>query len=86
MTDKQCKELTLVVVFPYGKFGYTAKRDVQLSPVKYVNARLLHYSGRFATNPEYLLYAQFIIEQQKYLMVLILLLRRFMVKLLQHHY
>ena len=38
---------------------------LKLSPVKYFNARLLHYSGRFATNPEYLFFAQFIIEQKK---------------------
>ena len=62
MTDKQCEELAFPVLFPNGKFGYTAERDVKLSPVKYFNARLLHYSGRFATNPEYLFFAHFIIE------------------------
>ena len=65
MTDKQCEDLALLVLFPNGKFGYTAGRDVKLSPVKYFNARLLHYSGRFATNPEYLFFAQFIVEQKK---------------------
>ena len=62
MTDKQYEELAFPVLFPNGKFGYTAERDVKLSPVKYFNARLLHHSGRFATNPEYLFFAQFIIE------------------------
>ena len=65
MTDKQCEELAFPVLFPRGKFRYNADRDVKLSPVKYFNARLLHYSGRFATNPEYLFFAQFIIEQKK---------------------
>lgn len=65
MTDKQCEELAFPVLFPNGKFGYTAERYVKLSPIKYLNARLLHYSGRFATNPEYLFFAQFIIEQKK---------------------
>ena len=65
MTDKQCEELVFPVLFPNGKFGYTAERDVKLSPVKYFYARLLHYSGRFATNPEYLFFSQFIIEQKK---------------------
>ena len=64
-TDKQSEELAFPVLFPKGKFGYTAERDVKLSPVKYFNARLLHYSGRFASNPEYLFFAQFIIEQKK---------------------
>lgn len=65
MTDKQCEELAFPVLFPKGRYGYTAEREIMLSPVKYFNARLLHYSGRFATNPEYLFFAQFIIEQKK---------------------
>ena len=64
MSDKQCEELAFPVLFPKGRFGYKVEREVKLSPVKYFNARLLHYSGRFATNPEYLFFAQFIIEQK----------------------
>ena len=37
----------------------------EITTVKYFNARLLHHSGRFASNPEYLFFAQFIIEQKK---------------------
>ena len=65
MTDKLCEELSFPVLFPTGRFGYTAERDVKLSLIKYFNARLLHYSGKFATNPEYLFFAQFIMEQKK---------------------
>ena len=45
--------------------GFSAERNIKLSPAKYFNTRLLHYSGRFATNPEYLFFAQFITEQKK---------------------
>ena len=65
MTDKKCKELAFPALFPKGQFGYTEDRMIKLSPGKYFNARLLHYSGRFATNPEYLFFAQFITEQKK---------------------
>ena len=65
MTDKSCEELAFPVLFPKGRFGYKDDREIKLSPVKYFNARLLHYSGRFATNPEYLFFAQFITEQKK---------------------
>ena len=65
MTDKLCEELSFPVLFPEGRFGYTTERDIKLSPIKYFNARLLHYSGKFATNPEYLFFAQFIMEQKK---------------------
>ena len=65
MTDKLCEELSFPVLFPKGRFGYTFERDIKLSPIKYFKARLLHYSGKFATNPEYLLFAQYIMEQKK---------------------
>ena len=48
-----------------GKFGFQVKRDVRLSPAKYFNARLLNYTGRFATNPEYLFFSQYVTEQKK---------------------
>ena len=71
MTDKSCEELAFPVLFPKGRFGYKDNRKIKLSPVKYFNARLLHYSGRFSTNPEYLFFAQFITEQKRYQTVLI---------------
>jgi len=52
MTGKYCEELAFPVLFPKGRFGYKAERKNKLTPVKYFNARLLHYSGRFATNPK----------------------------------
>ena len=65
MKDKTCEELAFPVLFPKGRYGYTTERKIQLTPTKYFNARLLHHSGRFASNPEYLFFAQFIIEQKK---------------------
>ena len=69
MMDKQCEELAFPVLFPKGRYGYTTEREIKLTPTKYFKARLLHHSGRFATNPEYLFFAQFIIEQRRYLIV-----------------
>ena len=65
MTDKKYEELAFPNLFPMGGFGFPAKRDEKLTPVKYFNARLLHYSGGFATRPEYLFFAQFIVEKKK---------------------
>lgn len=67
ITDKHCEELAYAfpVLFPKGRFGYAIERAVKLSPTKYFNTRLLHCSGRFAMNPEYLFFAQFKIEQKK---------------------
>ena len=65
MTHRYCEELAFPVLFPKGRFGYKAERKTKLTPVKYFNARLLKYTGRFAMNLEYLFFAQFIIEQKK---------------------
>ena len=65
MTDKLCEEMAFPTLFPTRKFGFQVKRDVRLSPAKYFNARLLNYTGRFATNPEYLFFAQYVTEQKK---------------------
>ena len=65
MLDKQCEELAFPVLFPEGRYGYMAKQQVEISPVKYYNAKHKHYSWRFATNPEYFFIAKFIIEQKK---------------------
>ena len=73
MTDKYCEELAFPTLFPKGRFGYTPETKFKLTPMKYFNARLLHYSGRFAMNPEYLFFAQFIIEQKKCQIALVLL-------------
>lgn len=66
IANKQCEELAFPVLFPKGKYGSSVNQEIKLSPVKYFNARLLHQSGRFAANPEYLFFAQFI-EQKKVL-------------------
>ena len=38
---------------------------MSISPLKYFNARLLNYTGRFARNLEYLFFAQYVTEQKK---------------------
>ena len=58
-------QLAFPVLFSKGRFGYNDERKIKLSPVNYFNARLLHYSGRFATNSEYLFFAQFVLEHKK---------------------
>ena len=65
MTDKHCEEMAFPTLFPTGTFGFQVTRDVKLSPTKYFNARLLNFTGRFATNSEYLFFAQYVTEQKK---------------------
>ena len=65
MQDKHCEELAFPVLFPIGRFGYQIERAAKLSSTKCFNARLLNYTGKFAANPEYLSFAQYIAEQKK---------------------
>ena len=65
MSDQFCEELSFPTLLPTGKFGFNADRDVPLSVIKYGNSRLLNHTGRFASNPEYLFFMQYVIEQKK---------------------
>lgn len=65
MTEQFSEELCFPTLFPYGKFGFNASRNIPLTVTKYCNSRLLNYSGRFASNPEYLFFMQFVVEQKK---------------------
>ena len=49
----------------YARFGYQVERRVKLSPTKYFNAGLLKHTRKFAANPVYLFFAQYITEQKK---------------------
>ena len=56
--DEHCEELAHPHLFPTGKFGYTYERDVKLSPTKYFNQRLLNYKQKFASDSDYIFFAQ----------------------------
>ena len=62
MLDEYSEELSFPKLFPTGKFGFQVKRDVTLSCKKYFNARILHHSGKFASDLDYVFYAQYICE------------------------
>lgn len=49
MMDKICEELAFPLLYANRRFGHTEERKIEVIPVKYFNARLLHYRGKFAT-------------------------------------
>ena len=55
--DEYCEELAHPHLFPSGKFGHTAVREVKLSPTKYFNQRLLNYTQRFSSDADYIFFA-----------------------------
>ena len=60
--DENCEELAHPHLFPTGKFGYSHKRDIQLTPTKYFNQRLLNYSQKFASDSDYIFFAQSVLQ------------------------
>ena len=50
-------------LFPQGKFGLHTKRDIKLTHTKYFNQRLLNYTQRFASDPDYIFFANFVSQQ-----------------------
>ena len=62
--DKKCKELALPKIFFRGKFGYTFPRERHLTPTRYFNQRLLNFSQTFASNSDYIFFAQSVLQQK----------------------
>ena len=57
-----CEEFAFPYLFPAGKFCYRVQKDVKLSPVKYFNQGLLHYSQKFAAKSDYFFFARNILQ------------------------
>ena len=63
LKDENCEEMAHPHLFPQGKFGLHTKRDVKLTHTKYFNQRLLNYTQRFASDPDYIFFANFVSQQ-----------------------
>ena len=63
--DQECEELAFPYLLPTGKYGYKVERDIPLSPAKYFNSRLLNYTQKFASDSDYIFFAQAISQQSK---------------------
>ena len=50
-------------LFPHGKFGLHAERDIKLTHTKYFNQRLLNYTQRFSSDSDYVFFANFVSQQ-----------------------
>jgi hypothetical protein len=51
--------------YPYGRGGLSTKRQRKITARKYFNQRLLHKDGRFASDIDYLLAAQYTVEAKQ---------------------
>ena len=65
LTDDKYEEMANPSKYPYGCGGLTHERDRKITPRKYFNQRLLHKDGRFASDIDYLLAAQYAVEAKQ---------------------
>ena len=59
--DKKFEELVFPKILFRGKFGYTFPREHRLTPIRYFNQRLLNFSQIFASNSDYIFFAQLVL-------------------------
>ena len=55
-TTKGLEEMAFIKLFPYGMNGFDEKRETELSPLEYIQSRLLGPDARFQSN-EYIFYS-----------------------------
>ena len=58
LSDEFCEEQIFTYLFPEGKFGYNAPRDIPLSPDRYFNKRLLNFNHYFVPDVDYVFSAR----------------------------
>jgi len=63
LNDDYCEELAHPHLFPTGQFGYKVDREIPLTPTKYFNQRLLNYTQKFASDSDYIFFANSVTQQ-----------------------
>ena len=63
LNEKFCEEPAHPHLFPSGRYGYQIEREIPLSPSKYFNQRLLHYSQKFAADSDYIFFEQSVLQK-----------------------
>ena len=62
--DKKFEKLAFSKIFFRMDFGYTFPREHHLTPTRYFNQRLLNFSQTFASNSDYIFFAQSVLQQK----------------------
>ena len=65
LTDQSYEEMAFPHKYPLGKGGFSEERKEKLTIRKFFNQRLLDVDGRFARDVDYLLAAQYAVEQDQ---------------------
>ena len=61
--DELCEEQAFPYLLPQGKFGYSAPRDITISPAWYFNQQLLNFNQYFALDASFIFFARPVYKQ-----------------------
>ena len=63
LNDKIFKELCHPHLFPTGQYGCKVEREISLTPSKYFNQSLLHYTQKLASDNEYIFFSRTVLQK-----------------------
>ena len=63
LNDKFCEELCHPHLFPTGQYEYKVEREIPLTTMKYFYQRLLHYTQKFASDNDYVFFADTVLQK-----------------------
>ena len=62
LNDKFCEDLGVRYLFPTGQYDYKVESEIPLTPSKYFNQRLIHYTKKFASDNNYKFFAHTVLQ------------------------
>ena len=74
--DKTSEQKAFLTLFPTGQYGLNVERTRKISMTKYFNNRLLNADPRFATDPSYIFFSQYMSERNQVASKLSIALRK----------
>ena len=63
LNEKFFEELGHPHLFPTGQYGYKVEREIPFIPSKYFNQRLLNYTQKFASDNDYIFFANTVLQK-----------------------
>ena len=63
LNDKFCAELSHPHLFTTAQYGYKVEKEIPLTPSKYFNQSLLHYTQKFVSDNDYIFFAHTVLQK-----------------------
>ena len=64
LADENCEEVAFPWLLPTGKYSYEHCREIEVTPSRYFNQRLLDHNQLFANYHDYVLFVSSVLQEQ----------------------